>query len=211
MTTTLNTTTPAAHTAQAAPAWLSGAAFAGAAGISSIALFDAATHGLTGAYSQFADGNGSWLFILGTLVHGLGYLALAAVLFLRSRDIDGGSGAVRWFRRLTAVCFAALGAVFLIGTFVHGPLMDEVGSAIGGVTFFGMFLFGAALGISLLATRRRTPAAWTLTAILSAAALLVLLALVAPDWAHPAYPETAVHFGAALLVLPQPRSGRRLA
>ncbi|WP_432560335.1 hypothetical protein [Granulicoccus sp. GXG6511] len=98
-----------------------------------------------------------------------------------------------------------LAAVFLMGTVVRALMMGEIGGMVGSAAFVGMFLFGTALGIALLATRRRTPAAWALTGILAGIALMVVLGLTAPSWVHPAYPETAVHFGVALLVLPQLR------
>lgn len=189
-----------------APSWLLPAALVGAAGISAIALFDAATHGMTGEYSQFQD-DGS-LGLVGSAIHGVGYLVLTAVLFLRAAAIDRGSRVVRWFRRLTAVSMGLLAAVFLAGTALQTPSVEEIGGIVGSVAFLTMFLFGAALGIALLATGRRTPAAWSLVGILGAIGLMVILGFVASNWVHPAYPETAVHFGVALLALRQSSAAR---
>lgn len=199
------TATRSRPTDRPTPSWLTPAALLAAAGISVIALFDAATHGITGEFSALAEGSGSWLASLGTVVHGVGYLVLTVVLVLRAGAIDDGRGAVRWFRRCTAVSMGLLSAVFLMGSVVPGLMMGEFTGMVGNAAFVGMFLFGAALGISLLATHRRTPAAWALTGILAAIGLMVVLGLTVPNWVHPAYPETAVHFGVALLVLPQLR------
>lgn len=191
--------------------WLLPAALLGAGGISAIALFDAATHGITGEYSAFAEGGEGWPPVVGSLVHGLGYLVLTACLILRAEEIDSGSRAVRWFRRLTAVAMGILGTLFLVGTVVPNLMDGEASGMVGSTAFLAMFLFGTALGISLLATGRRTPATWALIGILAAFCLMVVLGFVAPTWLHPAYPETAVHFGVALLALPQPRRRDRAA
>ena len=54
---------------------------AGAAVLSSIALFDAMTHGLTGHGSVFADGSTMpWLLAAGDIAHGAAYLSLLLVL-----------------------------------------------------------------------------------------------------------------------------------
>lgn len=205
MTTTLTKATEP-QLVRRAPAWLLPVALLAAASISAIALFDAGTHGITGQYSRFSDGSHGWEVAFGGAVHGVGYLVLAAVLVLRSAEIDGGSRVVGWFRRLTAVAMGVLGAVFLLGTALQSVRLDETLGAVGSIAFLAMFLCGAGLGIALLTTGRRTPAAWLLTGILVAVALMVVLGFTAPTWVHPAYPETAVHFGAALLALPQPRT-----
>lgn len=200
MTTANAISTEPVSTIQRSPAWLVIWAFAGAVGISFIALFDAATHGITGAYSVFAADSPGWQPVVGDLVHGLGYAAFTTVLLLRATDIDRGRRVVRWLRLLTAASAGVLALGFLVVLFQ--PAWAGVGS-VGTIAFLTVHLFAASLGVALLATGRRTAAAWSLTGILAAIALIVVLAFTASDWAHPGYAETALHFGLALLALSQ--------
>ena len=58
-----------------------------------------------------------------------------------------------------------------------------------------------ALGMGLALARNRSLGygARILSALLPVAALTALVGWLAPDWAHPAYAETVLHFGLALL------------
>jgi hypothetical protein len=67
------------------------------------------------------------------------------------------------------------------------------------VVFLVMLLGPPALGITVLVQGERTPSAFLMAACVPALGLLILLGFVAPDWAHPAYLETVVNFGLALL------------
>lgn len=173
-----------------------------------MALFDAVTHGVTGEYSPFTtESSVPWLATLGTVVHVVGYLVFALVLRANAGSIDGGSRVVR---RIRLPLFVAL-LVCGVGMLTAAVLPDAAGEAVGLVgtlSFLAMLVLGAALGIALLSTGRRTPGAWLLAGVLGSAVLTVVVGLLEPDWAHPAYAETALHFGLALLVLPQSRRDR---
>ena len=62
-----------------------------------------------------------------------------------------------------------------------------------------MFVFGAVLGALLLRRRYQRLPAILMAAPVAIIPLTFLLYQVAPGWAHPAYAETALYLGLALL------------
>jgi hypothetical protein len=182
-------------------------AIAGAAATSSIALYDAVHHGLTGRYSVFSsDSDLPGVELAGSLVHGFTYAALATVLLVQSR-ITSNSQAYRWMCRLLSADFVVLAAVFLIGEPIAaatGISIDATpaGPIAGGITFLLMFLLSFALGFTILRRPERRTSAVILLAIGPVLLLTVTAAALGSEFAHPAYAETLVHFGVALLALP---------
>ncbi|MGC0144843.1 hypothetical protein [Pseudactinotalea sp. Z1732] len=186
-------------------------ALLGAAGISAIALNDAATFALTGQYSAASDEFGlNPLFVLSGIVHGLAYLAFTAVLHLHRHRVDAGSRFRRVVRVVLSLALVALAAGMLGSTavsMVQGEVVDSGAlGALAGINFLLMFVGGVMLGFALLRRRELRPAAITLVAIVPAILLVILLAAVGSPWAHPAYAEVMVGFGLAFIGLtPRPR------
>ena len=103
------------------PKFLTIAALAGAAGLSAIAINDAATFALTGSYSAASDEFGvNPLYLVSGLVHGLAYLAFAGVLHAHRRRVDDGSRLRRVFR---------LALIFVFLTPAAGMLANTAASA----------------------------------------------------------------------------------
>lgn len=175
-------------------------ALTAAAAVSALAWHDALFHAITGKYFESES---TAITVAGGLVHAFAYLLLAAVVHLNRHSIDAGHRVVRSVRLPLSVVMLVNGVGMLATTVA--PATEDVFGVLGSVSFLGAFLLAMTLGITMLATRRRTPAAWLLAGILPTIALTVLLAALAPLWVHPAYAETALHFGLALLVLPQSR------
>jgi len=182
-------------------------AVAGAAATSGIALYDAVHHGLTGRYSVFvSDSDVPAVELAGSLVHGFTYAALATVLLVQSR-LTSNSQAYRWICRLLGADFVVLAAVFLIGEPIAaatGMSIDATpaGPIVGNITFLLMFLLSFALGLTILRRPERRASAIILLAIGPVILLTVIAAALGSGFAHPAYAETLVHFGVALLALP---------
>ncbi len=177
-------------------------ALTGAVALSSLALFDAVTRGVTGSGSVFSDGSDvRWLAVVGSVVHGLAYLAFAHVIRVERERI-----AVNRAARLTTWVLTSALAPLGVGFLVLWPLADLMStqvrtavSAVIGIAFALHFLGALALG---LATARRTqthPGSLILASLLPVVALTALLGLFAPAFVHPAYAETTVAFGLALL------------
>ena len=70
-----------------------------------------------------------------------------------------------------------------------------------GIAFLLMFVASLALGISLLRRPELRLAAWTLTGIIAALGLVILLGAIGSPWAHPAYVEVLAAFGLAFIAL----------
>lgn len=178
-------------------------ALAGAAVTSSIALFDAFTHGLTGAYSVFADEGGvRWALVTAALAHGLPYLAFCAVLVLEAPLIRSAGRVAAGLRWVLLVSLALLAAGFVLLAPFTEPTDSGLGLLFGVVAtvgFIGMLLSAVVLGPLLLKVRALRPGSVVLSAMLPVLGLTFLLAWLAPDWAHPAYLETTLHLGIALL------------
>jgi len=180
-------------------------ALIGATLTSALALTDAATHGITGEYSWFADDSGvRGAQVFAAIVHGLTYAALGFVLVREATLIDA-AGRLRAGLRTVLVCaLGLLAAVFLfVAPFVGSP--DEAG-AVGVVLgvlmtagFFVLLLGSLVIGPLLLRAPGLRTGARVLTAMLPILGITIVLAFVATAWAHPGYLETAMQFGLALL------------
>lgn len=179
-------------------------ALAAATTLSAVALWDAIHTGLTGRPSGFSDQYGlTPMMIISEVVHGLTYAAFLAVLVVQRRRIDSGSSVRRWIRRLLAVDFGLLAAMFLIGS-PFLPLLQRAGwgdvaSTIGGISFLLMFVLSVALGLASVRTPQLRTAALVLIATVPLIGLAVGLAALGTGFGHPAYPEAAVALGVALL------------
>ncbi|HET7352411.1 MAG TPA: hypothetical protein VFJ28_15870 [Marmoricola sp.] len=181
-------------------------ALVGACATSAIALGDAVVHGLTGDNSVFSDDSGrSALIALGGIVHGLTYVALAAVLVAERVRFVGTNLVARGARWVLMGGLAVLAIGFLLVVPVlafAGQPEGAVGAAWAGtatVGFLAMILGSLTLGLALLRTSALGVGARVLAMMLPVAGLTALVAYAAPSWAHPAYVETTLHFGIALL------------
>lgn len=99
------------------------------------------------------------------------------------------------------VAFGVLGFVFLVMSPMRGVLrgwgvLGEFETA-AGLSFLAMFLGGVVLGLALWRHEEFRLESRLLTGIIAALGLVVLLAWLAPAFAHPAYLETMLHFGIA--------------
>ena len=181
-------------------------AIAGSAGLSAIALYDAITHGLTGHYSPFADDSGqAGPIVASYVVHGLAYLSLAYVLHRESAAFAAAPRAARAARHVLLVSFAVLGVGMLTlapVTYLAGLYEGALGvvwSMLGLVLLLGLLLASTVLGLAVV---RRNPlgiGGRMLGAVIPVVLATVALGFLAPDWAHPAYVETTINFGVALL------------
>ena len=177
---------------------LSGLAIAVAATASAVSLTDAVYGAITGHDAPWEPPHGNRLAItaINALIATL-YLVLAAVLVFRGDRIDGPSRVVRWLRRLLVLVLAVLTGVFLVGA-VLGDYPGPLG-AIAGIAFILMFLLSMALGVGLL---RRPGLRGPAVLLVSAVPIIGLTAVVgffASGLTHPAYAETVVYVGLALL------------
>lgn len=180
-------------------------------GLSAIALGDAVTHGTTGRYSVFADDSGhERLVVLGSVVHGLAYVALAVVL-TREQDLFlAGSRLVRVLRTVLQTSFGLFAALMLVATpvmyLVTGrttlPEDGALGITAGVVAtaaFVGMLLGALLLGL----TQVRRPTLGTGGRVLLAMGPVLLLTaalgFLATDWAHPGYLEATLNLGVSLV------------
>ena len=130
------------------------------------------------------------------------FALLAAVLAQQARQIDAGRRGVRWVRRFLQVDLAVLSAgslTILAEPLVGKTTVDQLSAALGGPSFVLMFVFGAVLGALLLRRRYQRLPAILMAAPVAIIPLTFLLYQVAPGWAHPAYAETALYLGLALL------------
>lgn len=181
-------------------------ALVGACATSAIALGDAVVHGVTSESSVFADDSGRPVLVaLVSVVHGLTYVALASVLVAERVRFTGTHLVARGAR------WVLLGglAVLAIGFLLVAPVVAFTGQPEGGlgaawagmatVGFLAMILGALVLGLALLRTSALGIGARVLALMLPVAGLTALVAYVAPAWAHPAYLETTLHFGIALL------------
>jgi hypothetical protein len=167
-----------------------------------MSVADAVHHGLTGHYLLDDERAARWVIVGSNLLIAATFALLAAVLAERAPTIDAGSRAIRWLRRLTLGDLALLALVFGGGIAIDprgdGAITDIWG-ALGGLGFLLMFVLGTALGLALLRRREmRLPAA-LMAAPLALVPLTILVNAVAADWAHPAYAESALYIGLAML------------
>lgn len=174
-----------------------------ALGLSAIAVFDAITHGLTGQWSVFADDSDLPVALaVGAVVHGLAYAGALWVLYAE-RDSIRANRAATVFGWLLVAAFIPLAAGFLLLAPLHAFGSFEGGytaiAPVIGVAFGLQFLAATGLGLSLLRHPQTGVGSRMLAALPLVMGLTALLALVAPDWAHPAYVETVTIVGVALL------------
>ena len=175
--------------------------------LSAVSLYDAVYHGVVGHGSALSDEYGrTWVTVAGSLLAALTFAALSAELVYASARIDTVSRTRSWIRRLLAVDLAALAAVFAFGAPFIGAASDgklaAVMSVVAGVTFGAMFLLAFALGVTILRVPALRTSAVLLLAVVPIIALTAALQALAADFAHPAYAETAVYLGLALLGRP---------
>lgn len=181
-------------------------ALVGAVVTSAIALTDAVTYGITGDYSAFSDESDlPVVAALGGLAHGFAYLAFGLVL-LREADrftaINRVARGARWVVLSSLALLAAgfvLVAPILAFREVDEGAMYTIWGGVAGVGFLGMILGSLVLGLALLRNRSLGIGARVLSLMVPVLGVTVLLAWLAPDWAHPAYLEATLHFGLALL------------
>lgn len=181
----------------------------GAAAISSIvALTDAMSVGMTGHSSVFITGP-AWIQHAAVGAHGVMFALFALLLAQFAGPIDNGRRNRRWSRRVLEAVFVVLAVPYLVGIVVpldQAPAFVTVPVTI---AFVAGFPVSAVLGLLLLrAPGLRLPAI-VLTAGIGAFVVVVLLGVLAPEWAHPGYVEVPQYVGIALLLLrlaPQPRS-----
>jgi hypothetical protein len=178
-------------------------AITAAAIYSAVSLYDAVHHGVTGRGSAFSDEYGmTWATTAGSILAALSFIALAVILVIERGRMDSDSRLRRWVRRLLAVDLALLAAVFGIGIPLRGALGRGYDAAVGGVAgvaFLAMFLLAVGLGLSLIRIRELRPSAVLLVAVVPALGLMIILGAIGSGYAHPAYAETAVYLGIALL------------
>jgi len=176
-------------------------ALAAAAGMSGIALFDAATVAVTSHNSVFSDDTTvPWAMHASNVVHGLAYVALVAVLLLHRHRIEGVNRAARasFWVVLCSISVLAVGFLVLLPFLDPQNMPAAPGVAIG-LAFAGMLLGAPVLGIAVRRVPELRPGSLLLMAMIPIHAATILLAVVAPALAHPAYLETALAFGIALL------------
>lgn len=184
---------------------------------SGIALTDAVFYATKGRNLLSSDdpAPGGWV-VAATIVHGLTYVALVWVLIGGRRLFQHTN---RWVRVLRHVLIGSL-AVLAVGFVLITPVLQlasvppthPVAAAWGGVAGLGfgaMILTCLLLGVIDWRGTRLGHGGRVLGLLVPVLALTLLLAAVAPSWAHPAYAETVIYLGVALIgVAPYGRSGR---
>jgi hypothetical protein len=84
----------------------------------------------------------------------------------------------------------------------QGPAGQPVGIAwvwLASIAFAGMILSSLVLGVAVLRTNPLGYGGRILGLLVVVLPTTVVLGFVAPEWAHPAYVETTIHLGVALL------------
>jgi hypothetical protein len=140
------------------------------------------------------------------------FALLAAVLTGRAERIDRGSRWIRAVRRLVQADLAVLALIFTGGLWADrhpDTTVYQAWELTGGPSFALMFLAGVVLGVCLLHRRDLRTAALLTAAPVVLLPLTIAVQALAPGWAHPAYAETALYLGLALLGM-QPISEHRL-
>jgi hypothetical protein len=177
------------------------AALVGATVMSSIALSDAIWVGnLPETPSPWTAGP-EFLLRLVDFGHAVPYLLLAAVLIRLGARIDAGRKFVCIVRWALVVGFGIFGLTFGWGAIADpGGKPSGVAEILLSVAFVATFLVPIVLGFSLI---RRKELRLPVILLISPVVLLPLIIAVGSfsTWAHPAYLETAINFGVALLAL----------
>jgi hypothetical protein len=178
------------------------AALIAAALTSVISIADAVQQGATGRGLLDPATSPRWVMDGGAVLLAATFALLAAVLAGHAAAIDRGRRWIGAVRRLMQAVLAVLALNFAGGLWVDrhpGTTTYRAWEVVGGVSFLLMFLVGVVLGVSLL---RRRDLRWA--ALLTAAPvvlfpLMFAVQALAPGWGHPAYAETALYLGLALL------------
>ncbi|QBR94007.1 hypothetical protein [Nocardioides euryhalodurans] len=181
-------------------------ALAGAVLTSAIALTDAVTHGLTGGWSPFSEeSEATTMVVVGCLVHGLTYAALALVLVREAPAFAATNRiarATRWvlLPSLVTLALGFLTAVPAMTAYhVTSGVVYDVSGLVATFAFLGLILGALVLGLAALRTRALGTGGQVLALMLPVLGVTVLLQVLAPLWAHPAYLETTLQLGLALV------------
>jgi hypothetical protein len=174
---------------------------------SAIALFDAATAAMTGHYSVFAEGSGNTAALLASdLVHGLNYAGLAWVLTREADRLGGYGRVVRGATRALRASLVVLCLGFVLvspGLVLTNTELDGVAGTVWGLVasigFFGMILSTLVLGVAVVRRNLVGIGGSVLRLLFPVAAVTILLGVIGSPWAHPAYVETVINVGLALL------------
>ena len=181
-------------------------ALVGAALSSGIALTDAVTYGVTGDWGPFSEEAGSTpVLVVGTVLHGLTYLALAQVLVREGPRFAGAGRLARATRWLLLGSLVVLAAAFVtvvpvtVAYDVTEGLFYDASGVVSTIAFLGLILGSLVLGLAMLRNGALGVGARLLSLLLPVFAATLLLGWLAPVWAHPGYLETVVYVGLALL------------
>jgi hypothetical protein len=168
-----------------------------------ISIADAVWHGLTGRFLLDDDRSAGWVMASSSVLLAVTFALLAAVLAEQADRIDAGSRAIRWIRRVMLGILAVLSIVCAARLAVEATSANtaiyNAWGAVAGIGFVLMFLVGAVLGACLLRRLDLRPAARLMAASVVIIPLTILVQALVPGWAHPAYAETALYIGLALL------------
>jgi uncharacterized membrane protein len=168
-----------------------------------MSVADAALHGLTGHFLLDVDASAPAVIAASNALVAVTFALLTAVVTEQARRIDAGRRPVRWVRRLMQATLAVLTIVFAGGLAVDiapdTSVLHRIWEAAGGAGFLLMFVVGVILGACLLRRPQLRRAAVLMAAPAAIIPLTLLVAALAPDWAHPAYAESALYIGLALL------------
>lgn len=181
------------------------AAVIGAALTSIVALADAATHGITGRNLLDENGPTGWLLFV-DVVHGLTYATLSWVLISERRRFLQSNRLARMMRPtligslwLLATGFLLLAPVLLVTAAPADSVPSVIWGWAAGIGFAGMILSSLLLGFADIRTNPLGQGGRLLSLLLPVFAVTLLLNLATPTWAHPAYIETLLYFGVALI------------
>lgn len=176
---------------------LTKAAITAAAALAIFSVADAVFNAATGGNLADDEGGPPWsLRLIGaalTVTFGL----LAAVLVQAARTIDQESRYVHAVRRALVAVLVVLATASAISSVLAdwpGPL-----TAVAAAGFPLIFLLGAALGVPLLRRPAFRVPALMLLASIPVLIISAIVEAVAPGWGHPAYAETLLYLGLALL------------
>ena len=141
------------------------------------------------------EGGVTWAIVAMNVLLAVTFVLLAAALVRAASEIDEGRTGRRWVRRILAVDLVLLAAGGLASSVAGADFLGMVA----GFAFLGMFVFGTALGALLLRRPELRVPAGLMVSTVPVIGLTFLLNAVAPGWGHPAYAETVLYVGIALL------------